>query len=569
MKNVIKISISGLAFTLEEDGYVLLDRYLGQLRKYYSKQQNGMEVVEGIEERIAELLRERMSTPEEVVSKELVQEVMAIMGKPEDIEEIDSQGDGSEREQESSKGEPYYKGANWGAKTKRKLYRNIEDKVLGGVCSGIAAYFNMEPLLLRVIFVVLALFSSIGFGFLRFWSWHNFGPHFGGGSGWVILAYIILWIVIPAAKTVAQKCEMRGERPDFSGIQDRVKRGAEYIERNVRNASQHIRRNADGVGSEVANSVGRIITFCVGVLLIFIAMPVLVALPISLIFSASWLHGVLPSGVASIVAFNGSILWIKLLIALVVLLPFVGMFYGGIALIFNLRPQRVRPGLIIFATWLLSVAALVVMLIIATRPYYGGVEEAREEIPLQIHSDTLYVHYAHSSALPNKNLWMEANSSEAFLAWFEGDKQNLKAIVYPHIRIIRVDSTQPLRIRLTGRAAGRYVNEAITRAEETIAAYTLQDSLFTLLPDVYSSNNKWQGNMSEVTIYLPQGKQVVLAAPFRHHFDRSSPRISKGAIWKNRRFYPDNLSNRINNRLERKLERWERKWERFDRRWND
>jgi hypothetical protein len=303
----------------------------------------------------------------------------------------------------------------------------------------------------------------------------------------------------------------------------------------------------------------------VGVILILIAIPVLIALPISLIFSASWLHGVLPNGVASLVAFNGSVLWIKLLIALVVLLPFVGMFYGGIALIFNLRPQRVRPGLLIFIGWLISLMALTVLIIIAVRPYYGGVEEAREEVSVQMHSDTLYVHYTTSSVLPNKNIWMEASASEAFLAWFEGERQNLRAIVYPRIRIVRVDSLQPLRLRLTGTAAGRRIDEAVTRAEEMIPAYALQDSLITLLPDVYSRSNKWQGNMSEVLIYLPQGKQVVLTSPYWHHFDRSSPRISKGAIWKNRHFD----SNRLRYRLERNHDRWERKWERWERRWND
>jgi len=568
MKNVIKISISGLAFTLEEDGYVLLDRYLGKLKNYYSKQQNGMEVVEGIEERIAELLRERMNAPEEVVKKELIQEVMAIMGKPEDIEESDFQGDENEPEQEPNSGERY-KGGSYEQKPKRKLYRNLEDKVLGGVCSGIAAWFNMEPLLFRVLFVVLALFSSFGFGFLRFWSWHNFGSHFGGGSGWIILAYIILWIVIPAARTVAQKCEMRGERPDFSGIQERVKRGADYIERNVRNAGQHISRHADSAGSEIAKGVGRVIAFCVGGLLILIATPVLIALPISLIFSASWLHSVLPSGIASIVAFHGSLLWIKLVFALVVLLPFVGMFYGGIALIFNLRPQRVRPGLLIFIVWLISLMAFIVMMIIASTPYYGGVEKAREEVHVAMPSDTLYVYYANSATLPNKGVWIEANASKAFLCWFEGEKQNLRAIVYPHIRIVRVDATQPLRIRLTGTAAGRHISEAIARAEETIPAYTLHDSLITLLPDVYTRNNKWQGNTSEVLIYLPQGKQVILTTPFRHHFDRSAPLVSQGVVWKNRNFAPNRFHNRLNNRLERNQDKWERKWERFNRRWND
>jgi len=553
MKNVIKISISGLAFTLEEEGYVLLDRYLGQLKKYYAKQEGGLEVVEGIEERIAELLRERMGTPEEVVHKELIQEVMAIMGKPEDIEGENAQEDFRES----------YKGATYEGKPKRRIYRNIEDRVLGGVCSGLAAYFNMEPLLFRIIFVVLALFSSFGFGVFRMWTGH-FSP-VGGGSGWVVIAYIVLWAIIPAAKTVSQKCEMRGERPDFSGIQDRVKKGAEHFERNVRHVSQQVRRNAGGVGSEMAHGIGRVVAFCVGVVLILIAMPILIAIPVSLVFSTSVLYSVFPPDLMSLVAFNGSILWIKILGALVILLPFVGMFYGGISLIFNLHP-RMRPGLIIFIGWVISLIALITMVIIASQPYYGGVEKAWEEHSIETSSDTLYVHYSASSPLPQNHVYIEADASKAYLAWFEGEKRDLRVIVYPHIEIIRVDSTQQMRIRLTGLAAGRYTDEAFSRAEETIPAFTLQDSLLTLLPDVYSRAHKWQGNIGEVLIYLPQGKQVVLTAPYRHHFDRSAPRISKGMVWKKRHL--DSKWERWNDRMERKRDRWERKWERLEQRWD-
>ena len=549
MKNVVKISISGLAFTLEEEGYALLERYLLRLKKYYSRQQNGMEVVEGIEERIAELLRERMSASEEVVSKELIQEVMDIMGSPEDIE-----GEGAE--------EP---------KPKRRLYRNVDDRILGGVCSGLAAYFNLEPLLFRVIFVVLAFFSSFGMGFLRFSFPHHFGFSIGG---WTVLAYIILWIVIPSAKTVAQRCEMRGERPDFSGIQDRVKRGAEQFEREVR-------RGAERVGSsDIGKGIGRIITFCVGIVLLLIAVPVLIALPISLVFSASWIYGLLPKGLSSIVAFHGNFLWVHILGALALLLPFVGMLFAGISLIFNLKRQRVRPGLFIFIIWLLSIFALVVVIAIGFRPYYGGVEEAHKEVPIVLQSDTLYVHYTSSGSnshfleVPEKNLWMNAGASEAALFWFEGERKSLRAVVYPHIRIIRVDSSHSMRAEFIGNAAGYYIDEAIERAEEALPAYKLQDSLLSLLPAIYSRSRLWQGDWGEILIYLPRGKEVVMTSPYWHHFDRSSSQITKGRMIRGLHFGPyhqsewSNRRERDRGRWDNRRDRWDNRLDRMERRWN-
>ncbi|MDR2585269.1 MAG: PspC domain-containing protein [Prevotellaceae bacterium] len=560
MKNVIKISISGLVFTLEEDGYVLLEKYLNQLKTHYTKQQNGIEVVEGIEERIAELLRERMSTSEEVVSKELIQKVMAIMGKPEDIE-------GENMDQEPNKTPTDAATEN---KPKHRLYRNIDDRVLGGVCSGIAAWFNIETLIVRLVFIVLAFFSSVGFGMFRLWFTHNItmntpNLHFGGG--WVIIVYIILWIIVPGAKTVAQKCEMRGERPDFSGIQERVKKGADQFERSVRNASQQVSKNIEGKGAGIASGLGRIIAFCVGLVLLLISIPMLIALPVTMIFSASWFCGVVPSGISSLIAFNGNVFWIKILLTLVILLPFVGMFYGGIKLVFRLNFRRFGLGAIIFTSWILSIIALIIMLIFATRPYYGGVEEAQKEVPVTLLSDTLFVCYANSNEVVGKDIWMEAGASEALLGWFEGEGKSLKAIVYPRINVVRVDSLQPMRIEFTGTAAGRYEAESITRANESIPTYSLQDSLLTLSPDIYSKNNKWQGNMSEVLIYLPKGKQVVLTSPYRHHFDRNAPIISKGASFLHIGPTHPAWSSRMERRWERLEKRWERKWERWERKW--
>lgn len=513
MKNIVKISVSGLAFSLEEEGYVLLDKYLGKLKNYYTQQQNGLEVVEGIEERIAELLRERMSTPEEVVSKALVQEVITIMGTPEEIE--------TEKDNSDSKEESSYREQKEASRPDHKLYRNTDDRVLGGVCSGLAAYFDIEVALVRILFFIALMVGSLGF--------------------W---AYLILWIVIPPARTVAEKCEMRGESPDFSGIQDRVKRGAERFEQGLRGAGRRMSRNMEGAGSEVIYGIGRFFAFCIGILLLMIAIPVLIAVPLSMIFSASWFFGALPQGFSQLVAFHGNALWISILAGLVFLLPFVGMLSGGIGLIFRLRPRRFRPGPLIFVCWLVSLIALIALMITATRPYYGGMEESRKEVPVYMQSDTLYVQYAGASDASRPYLWMEATASQAYLGWFEGERQSLQVVVYPLIRIVRVGAEEAIRLQLRGSASGRYVEEAYAHAEKTLPNYQLHDSLLRLWPHTYSPQNKWQGNWSEITIYLPQGKQVMLTTPYEHLFERSAPRISKGTFWKYQRRYDRRWNNR-------------------------
>ena len=177
MTEVQKVSIGGYAFTLEVEAYAIVKQYLDELNEHYSQLEGGAEVMEGIEERMAELLYEKCAD-DGVASVDEVNEIIAILGKPSAIESEDdpepkryfTQTPGNEKPRE-----------------KKRLYRDPTGKMLGGVCSGLAAYFDIDVTLIRILFLA-GLFCG-GFGF------------------WL---YIIIWIVAPKALTPAQKCELRG-----------------------------------------------------------------------------------------------------------------------------------------------------------------------------------------------------------------------------------------------------------------------------------------------------------------------------------------------------------------------
>ena len=259
MKKVIKVSIGNIAFTIEEDGYNLVKRYLDNINDHYYAKENGNEIIEGIEERMAELIMERCGS-ETVVSQTVIQEVISILGRPVDFDETDT----TDR-----------------IRTKKKLYRDGNNSILGGVCSGLAAYFNVDVVPIRIAFVILLLvFSSIGwFSFMRMGHIHIPSAEF------IVLTYIVLWIIIPKAKTVEQRYAMHGEPVDLSNIQESVRRSAQQVNAGVRRAGQE--------GSVIISRLGRFIASFIGVIFIIIAVSGLITLSF-LFLGVEIFHGVFP-----------------------------------------------------------------------------------------------------------------------------------------------------------------------------------------------------------------------------------------------------------------------------------
>lgn len=195
MKKTVNINLNGVVFYIDEDAFKVLRAYLDRLEKHFKNKEEGKEIIADIESRIAELFSEKINHENAVVTHAMVEEVMNIMGDPSEFDE-----DGE------TKSENNYQAYTTSTKNKR-LFRDSDNKVLGGVCSGLAAYLNIDPVIVR-----------IAFGILPFLSF-----------GVVIPIYIILWIIIPAAITTAQKLEMRGENVTINNIEKFIKREYEDV----------------------------------------------------------------------------------------------------------------------------------------------------------------------------------------------------------------------------------------------------------------------------------------------------------------------------------------------------
>ncbi len=191
MKKTLSITLGGRSFSIEEDGYSALDSYLKSLRTHFANDPSVDELVNDIEFSFGEKFSEKLSKDKQVVTLEDVEAVIAVVGRVEEIADEDL------HETDSPKTNPTTDPAT---PIKKRLYRNPDDRVLAGVCSGIAAYFGISPLAVRIIALVLLFVNGLG-----------------------LLLYIILWIAVPAAETSLQKLEMQGKEPNLNEFQELTK----------------------------------------------------------------------------------------------------------------------------------------------------------------------------------------------------------------------------------------------------------------------------------------------------------------------------------------------------------
>jgi phage shock protein PspC (stress-responsive transcriptional regulator) len=268
MKKNISINISGIIFHIEEDGYDALRKYLDSINQYFGSFEDSSEILADIENRIAEIFLAKLSEGKQVITREDVNSLMATMGNVSDFKAAEEQDFAEQPKKEKSFSESS-SGADAHTANKR-LYRDQRRKILGGVCAGLAHYFNIDPVWPRVLFALLVFgsFGSLLLVYIILWivvpaneslddqasvkkMYRDqekkvlggvasgvaafFGTDttvirlllvalcFAGGFGFLL--YIILWIALPEAKTITEKMEMQGEPVTLSNIESTVKKG--------------------------------------------------------------------------------------------------------------------------------------------------------------------------------------------------------------------------------------------------------------------------------------------------------------------------------------------------------
>lgn len=472
MNKTVNINLAGTFFHIDENAYEVLSRYLDSIRKSLQSEAGTDEIMKDIEARIAELFAEKINHTRQVITLKEVEEVIEVMGQPEDYS-VDEDIFEEQSKQEKNQ------------KTNKQLFRDPEDKYIGGVASGLGHYFGIEAVWIRLLWVVLSIFSSGSF----------------------ILIYIIFWIVVPDAVTAADKLKMKGEPITVSNIEKKVKESFDNVAEQVKKADFTSLKT----GSETFfSAIGRVITTLfelfgklIGAFLLFIGATTLIGLFIALFFgSFSQPLGFLRS--EFFVLENDFVLpfWaILLMVFFAVGIPFFYLFLMGLKiLIKNLKSLGKAVNITLVSLWVLSLIGLTWFGVYqATEHAYDGQVIETQSLPITA-QDTLFM-------AMESNIHYEKEMSRKSGFSLRYDTDNNQVIYSKNVRLVVKSTKDSLgKVVVEKQAQGRDFLKAKSRSEQIQYNYTSKNN--QLLLDGYfvsEYTSGYRNQQVEVTVYLPIG----------------------------------------------------------------
>ncbi len=468
MKKTFTINISGRVFHIDEDAHEKLHNYLTKITRYFGNDADAKEIEQDIEARISELFSERLKAGNEVITIELVEEVIQIMGMPEDFSET--------REEKAEEKSPLIMQSR-----RRKLYRDPDNRVLGGVCSGLGAYFNIDPVIIRLIFILLVFLAA--------------------GSG--ILIYIILWIVVPKARSIAQRLEMKGEQVNVNSISKSVK---EEIQEVKTSYDKFRKSKTYSQGGDVLLSILRaafkVITVVIGAFLILVG----ILLFISVISTAFIPEGFMPLNYLHLFASPHVMLWFWIGVVLTLAIPLIFLIYIGLKLIFRFRPINAPIGLSMFGLWLIGLIILIASAVSGVTEYKISGQNIKQEI-IPTKSDTLYVKIGKDEF--TDYIYTKFKIGRLTVASLNDNKD---VIVGRPLFTIEAGEPGNYSLMIKAKARGNDLQKAQANAKEVLYKYEQNDSLLTFNPwFVIPGRSHWYDQDIEISLRVPMNKTVYLS----------------------------------------------------------
>ena len=474
MNKTVNINLGGMFFHIDEDAYQKLTHYFDAIKRSLSNSSGQDEIIKDIEMRVSELLTEKQKTDKHVVGLKDVDEVIAVMGQPEDYR-IDDEGTENTSTNFSSTSKP------------RKLYRDKDNGMVGGVLAGLGHYFGIDKVWLRIFLLIL------------FFAW---------GIG--LMAYIILWIVMPEAKTTAEKLEMTGEPVTISNIEKKVREEFEAVSEKFKNVNydemgNRVKTGAEKIGSSFGDfiiAVLRVFSKFLGVILIIIGLFILTALFV----------GVFTLGTSSVIHmpwrdfieagnFSDYPVWtFGLLMFFAVGIPFFFLSLLGFKLLSpNLKSIGNIAKYTLLAIWLISVSlAIAIGIKQATAFAVDGRVVQKVTINLKL-TDTLHVKFKH-----NDYFAKSINEHNEYKITLDSTGNDVIYSNNVSFRIAKTD-VKLAYIQIEREAKGENLFEAKKRAEKIKYAYKIIGN--QLILDNYlltELKEKFRDQEVEITLFLPK-----------------------------------------------------------------
>ena len=487
MKKTLTINISGSIFHIDEDAYDQLQSYLRTISSHYGSSEEGREIITDIEARIAEIFQEKLSTKDQVVNTEMVDETITIMGKPEEIFATDEEN----TEEESTEAGPVTTG-----KKKRRLYRDPDHRVLGGVASGLAAYFGIDVVVIRLLF---AIFFFLGYGFS-------------------LPLYVILWIAVPKAVTTTQKLEMKGKKVNISNIEESIKDEYKEVKESfekIRDKNEpHVRDGFDRVIDFLGTALRlilKVVIILLGIGFVFAGFVSLLSFIGSMIFANSFFGPLsdfhFPGSTFPHLFLDGaSITLFTVGIIIVIGIPLMLLIFAGLKLLFNFKTNNKIIGFSALAAWLLGIILLVSLSFSQIKGYmHSSTRHSENHTVKTFNNDTLYLRSVDNVDF---NFYDEHLSLDQIKVIVNNDQEIM--VGKPSLDIEK-SYTDKFEIKLRKKSRGKTTDKAIDNAESIEYGWIQKDSLITFdqfftLP----TDSKWRNQKLHVTIKVPEGKVIYL-----------------------------------------------------------
>lgn len=484
MKKTFTINISGTVFHIEEDAYEILQKYLINLKSHFGNDDEGKEILADIEARIAEIFSSKTSEEKKVITVEWVNEVVKTMGTPEDFAEEE----GEDEETIASE-----------AKRKRRLYRDPDHRVLGGVCGGLGAYFGMDPVILRIIFAVLFFVTT----------------------GAALLAYLILWIAVPKAKNTAQRLEMRGQEATVKNIEKSIKEEVKEVKESYKKFKESDtyskgKKSMEGAGDVVYNIfkvILKVFVIVLGVVLLISGFFGLLGLISSMVIGHSfvsswpmiWSPEVYMPDVLNYFVDPGTVSLGMVLVGILAGIPLLAMLFVGTKMVFRYKSNNTAIVLSMVGVWFVSLIVLLSISAAQVKHFKDRSSVTTSQVVDCDSCQTLYLNIAENRYEDYAELDWDVEGFDVYMVdgeeVFVGD---------PELDVVR-SSSEDFVITIKAASRGKSREEAKNNSQQIVYNYNLSDSTVVFDPYFFlGEGGKWRNQEVFITVKVPEGKTIYL-----------------------------------------------------------
>lgn len=595
MKKNISINISGIIFHIEEDGYDRFKKYLDSINRYFASYEDSEEIIADIESRIAELFLEKLGESKQVISNEDVDDLMSTMGQISDFEAMEEEADfatssntNTKEEKKQEKKSEKKRTTNRSEYKPRRLERDTNNQLIGGVASGLAHYFNIDSIWVRVLFIIFFPTSISLFVYVIMWAVlpgndnlvidenvkklyrdpddrvlggvaSGLAKYFrtqaiairvifilltiGGGTG--LLAYIILWIIAPKANSITDKMQMKGQKVTLSNIDSNIKQTKEENlnpkdENTFTTVLLFPFRLVGKIFSALGKAFAPLMLFIASAIRIFTG-GIVVIVGLSVMFSLLVTAGVLMGLYNGDWFFHGDEFTYFpyevftntfpelgiLFVLTAIFIPFLYVFIAGITIIAKRRVMSSSAGWSILGIWMIAVVGSFALIPNVIRDFRDeGYHEEIEAVNIQ--ADTLLLDI---NVITNRGFDSRRYRNDMQYEW-ESEFTDLDLIA---------SRDGEFSIKKRFHARGRNPRDAEMNAQDVSYDYRVDGSTITFDSELtFDDRAEFRFQEADITLYIPKNIPFKLERDMSlilHHF---SYRYSWFEIYRNTWMFNDN-----------------------------